>query len=219
MEIDPNDADAHCNLGNTLARLGRLDEAVAHYQAALKIEPHNAQAYFNLGNASACRGQLAEAAACYRQALEIQPDNAGAHNGLGLVLAGQGRHDAAMTHYRMALKLQPGDTEIQKNLAWLRATCPEASLRNGVEAIEFARQANQSCGGKRLDILDVLAAAYAEAGWFAEALAAERKALELARQQNDRASADVMRARLALYEAGRPYHQTRSTAPPLPPKP
>ena len=131
----------------------------------------------------------------------------------------QGRLDEAISQYRQALKIQPDFVESQKNLAWLRATCPEASLRNGVEAIELARQADQSCGGKRLDILDVLAAAYAEAGWFAEALAAERKGLELAKQQHDLASADVMRARLALYEAGRPYHQTRSTAPPLPPKP
>ena len=219
LEIDPNDADVHWNLGNTLARLGRLDEAVAHYRTALQIDPRNEQAYFNLGTALACRGRFDDAATCFRQALEIQPNHAGVHNGLGLVLAGRARHDAALAHYRTALKLQPGDAEIQKNLAWLQATCPEAALRNGNEAMELARQANQSSGGKRLDILDVLAAAYAEAGWYAEAQAAERKTLELATQQNDRAAAEVIRARLALYEAGRPYHQIRSTAPPLPPKP
>ncbi len=98
-------------------------------------------------------------------------------------------------------------------------TCPEASLRNGGEAIEHARRAERLSGGQRVDVLDTLAAAQAEAGRFPEALATARKALELARQQHNQALADTLRTRIALYEAGKPYHEAPSASPPAPPKP
>ncbi len=106
------------------------------------------------------------------------------------------------------MELKPDDADAQNNLAWLLATCPADSLRNGAEAIEHAQRANQLCGGRRANVLNTLAAAYAEAGRFSEALAAAHKALELATQQNHRDWAEVLRARIALYEAGKPYRQT-----------
>ena len=84
---------------------------------------------------------------------------------------------------------------------------PDRGMRNGDEAVALAQQANRLCGGKQPEILDTLAAAYAETGWFPEALATAQ-ALELALQHQDRALAEVLRVRIALYEAGRPYRQT-----------
>ena len=111
-------------------------------------------------------------------------------------------------HYRRALEIQPKDPMAGRSLAWLRATCSDASLRNGDEAVALAERANRLTGGKQPEVLDTLAAAYAEAGWFPEALATARKALELARQQNNRALADALQDRIARYEAGKPYRQT-----------
>jgi tetratricopeptide (TPR) repeat protein len=216
LDIDPYDAEAHCNLGDVLARQGRLDEAMAHYQAAVDVQPYNVDAHCRLGNALACGGRFDEAVAEIQRALEIQPDRAAAHNSLALVLAARGRHDQAVLHYRRALELEPGNAEVQKNLAWLRATCPEKRSRNGAEAVQLAEQANRSTGGKRPDMLDTLAAAYAESGWFPEAVAAQRKSLESAKPETDRAAGEVMRARLALYEAGQPYRQMPTVAAPLP---
>jgi Flp pilus assembly protein TadD len=116
-----------------------------------------------------------------------------------------------MAQFRRVLELKPDDADAQNNLAWLLATCPADSLRNGAAAIEHAQRANQLCGGRRADVLNTLAAAYAEAGRFPEALAAARKALELATQQNHRDWVDMLRSRIALYEAGKPFHQTSST--------
>jgi tetratricopeptide (TPR) repeat protein len=115
------------------------------------------------------------------------------------------------------LKVQPGNPDFQKNLAWLRATCPKAALRNGAEAIELAQRAERLCQGQRPDVLDALAAAYAEAGWFPEALATARKALKVAKQQDARTLADAVQARIALYEAGRPYHEMPLISPHGPP--
>ena len=117
------------------------------------------------------------------------------------------RYQRAATHYRRAVDRNAADAEARRRLAWLLATCPEASLRNGAEAVELARQADRLSGGRRPDVLDALAAAYAEAGQFPEALATARRALELATQQDKKTLADALRNRIALYEAQRAFHQ------------
>ena len=138
------------------------------------------EAYFNLGLVQARHGQIDKAIADYRKALELKPDFAEAHFNLGLALAGRGEVDSAIAHYQKALEIKPAFVEMHNNLAWLRATCPAAALRNGAEAIEHAQWANQLCGGRQPELLDTLAAAQAEAGRFPEAAATAHKALELA---------------------------------------
>ena len=83
LEIKPDDAEAHYNLGNALAGRGQVDEAIAHYQTALELKPDYADAHNNLANALAGRGQVDEAVAHYRKALEIKPDYVEAHYNLG----------------------------------------------------------------------------------------------------------------------------------------
>ena len=212
VELDPDNALAHEGLGGVLMAQGQLDEAMTHCQRALAIQPNLATAHNNLGNILARRSQFDEALAHYQRALEIQPNLAAVHTNTGDVLAARGQFREVLDHYHRAMEIQPEDPMVQGRLAWLRATCSEASLRNSAEAVELAQRANQLCGGKRPDVLDALAAAYAAAGWFPEALATARKALELARQQNNRALADALQDRIACYEAGKPYRQ-RPTAP------
>jgi len=214
LEIEPDNLETHGYLGDALVAAGRREEAIAQFRGVLKIDPNNVAGHYSLGDGLASVGRLDEAMAQYRKVLEIQPRCAEAHANLGNVLAGRGQFAAATPHLRQAVELQPNNVDFQKNWAWLLATCPEASLRNGVEAIEHAQQANQLCGGSRADVLDVLAAAYAEAGWFPQALATARNAMELATRQNDRALADALRARMAGYEAGKPYHPTRPASAP-----
>ena len=131
-----------------------------------------AEAHNNLGLALASLGRFDEALAHYRKALEIKPDYAEVHHNLGIILAGKGRFDDALAHYQKALEIKPDFVEARNNLAWLRATCPDPSLRNGVEAIELARQTIKLTGDKNPVVLAALAAAYAEAGRFPEAAAA-----------------------------------------------
>jgi tetratricopeptide (TPR) repeat protein len=208
LEVDPNYIDAQFNLGAALSSQGRYDEAIAQYRQALKIRPDFVMAHNNLGEVLARQGRLDEAIAHYRQALKIQPDCIPALDNLGQVLARRGQPGEAISQYRTVLRIQPDYLETLKNMAWLLATYREAVQRNGREALELAERANQICASSRADVLDTLAAAYAEMGRFPEALAAARRALELATQSNDRDLADALRARIALYEAGKPYHLT-----------
>ncbi len=219
VAIKPDYARAHHNLATLLMAQGRPAEAGDHYRQVLQVAPNDADAHYGLGNALVGLGRLDEAMTHYRKVLEIQPDNPMVHNTLGVIAAAGGRFDEALAHYQQARKIKPGDIYAHCHLAWLRATCPQASLRNGAEAIEYAQRANQLCGGGQPNVLDALAAAYAEAGRFPEALTAARRALDLATRQNSAALADNIRAHIALYEAGRPCRQPLPAAASQPQKP
>ena len=196
-----------------LAARGRVDEAIAHYRKALEVEPDNAEAHNNPGAALASRGKFDDAIGHYRRALEIEPGNAYAHYNLGFVLAGRGRIEEAIAHYRKAPRLQarlPQGVE-RTGLAAAR-TCPDATFRDGAAAIELAQRAIELPQGKTPEILDTLAAAYAETGMFSKATKAVGEALELARQQNKPVLVEKLKARLWDYETGVPYRQPRQSS-------
>ncbi len=211
VQISPDLLEAHNNLGNALMQKGRVDEAIAHYQKALEIEPDLAEAHMNLGNIFFQQGRMDEAIAHYQKLLKIKPDFAEAHFNLGNIFGQQGRMEEAITHYQKALQLEPADPTVQCNLAWLLATCPEASLRNGNKAVELARQANALTGGENPVILHTLAAAFAEAGRFSEAVETAQHALRLAGAQSNTRLAGALQLEIKLYQAGSPFHLPAQT--------
>lgn len=95
LEISPDYAEAHNNLGNALNDLRKHEEAVASYRRALDIKPDYAEAHYNLGNALKNLGKLEEAVASYHRALQINSEIALAHNNLGMALCDLGKHGEA----------------------------------------------------------------------------------------------------------------------------
>jgi tetratricopeptide (TPR) repeat protein len=207
LELKPDYIEARNNLGFALAQQGRFDAAIGQYRRALEIAPHHAMIHRNLGNALTAWGRFDDAIVEYQKTLEIQPKDVQAHYSLGGVLAARSRFREATAHYGKALEIEPRYLTAHGALAWLLATCPEASLRDGAAAVEHARRAEELCGGTRVEVLDTLAAAYAEAGRFPDAVATARKALELATRQKNLYLMRFLRAQIALYEAGKPYHE------------
>ena len=116
LELNPDYAEAHNNLGIALKDQGQLDEAVACCRRALELKPDYAEAHNNLGLALKEQGKLDEAVACYRRALELKPDYAEAHNNLGTAFKDQGKLDEAVACYRRALELKPDYAEAHNNL-------------------------------------------------------------------------------------------------------
>ena len=209
LRIDPAYAVAHNNLGNALRQQGRTEDAIAQYREALRIDPAYAEVHCNLGNALLGQGRTEEAMAHYREALRINPAYAEAQYNLGNTLFQQGTVDEAIAHTQKALELQPSNLSYENNLAWMLATAPQASLRSGARALELAGKANQSTGGNNPVILHTLAAAYAEAGDFTNALQTAQKALQLAEAQSNTVLADALRLEIKLYEGGRRFEDAR----------
>jgi len=207
IEIKPGYMEAHNNLGIMLAGQDRAVEAMEHYQTALEIKPDFAEAHYNLGNLLARQDQSAEAMKHFQKALESKPDSPKVHYRIALALKDQKRFEAAIAHFQKVLELEPRHMLAQNDLAWLFATCPDAQLRSGAKAVELARQAEQLSGDRHPEILDTLAAAYAEAGRFPDAVETAGFALLLARNQTNTFLADNIRTRLKLYETGSPYHE------------
>jgi len=240
LAVNPTYPEVHSNLGVALAGTGKLDEAIAHFHKALEVNPNSAEVHNNLGRALATMERFDEAIPHFQKALEINPNFAEVHNSLGVVLVGKGRVDEAIAHFQMAVKVNPGFTEAHQNLgdtlyyllgktpealvhwhevlraqpnhvlvlnqtARVLATSPEASVRNGAEAVVLAERAVHLSGAREPVILDTLAAAYAEAGRFPEAVETARRALALATQQSKQPLAEALKARIALYEAKTPF--------------
>ncbi len=208
LQIKPDFAEAHYNLGLALFQKGNGAEAIAHYQKALQINPNYAEAHNNLGNALFQEGNANEAVAHFQKALEINPDYAEAHYNLGNALFQKGNGAEAIAHFQKALQINPDYADAMNNLACVLATCPQASLRNGKQAVELAQRANQLTGDGNPVLLGTLAAAYAEAGHFPEAVATAQRALQLAQKQSNTALTDALRSQLKLYQAGRPFRYT-----------
>jgi tetratricopeptide (TPR) repeat protein len=211
LALRPDYADAHFNLGNALLQTGRVDEVILHYQKALALQPNHARAENNLGNALLQKGRVDEAVVHYQKALALQPGYAEARNNLGNALLQTGRVEEAVVQFQQALALQPGLAAAQNNLAriaWMMAASPDAAVRNGTKAVELARQTDQLSGGKNPMMAGTLAAAYAEAGKFDEAIAAAQRALQLANGQKSDALAATLEAQLKLYQAGSPFRDT-----------
>ncbi len=109
----------------------------------------------------------------------------------------------AVAQFREVLKLDPNNADALNSLAWIEATHADAKLRNGKEAVVFAEKA---AGLKKDDAptLDTLAAAYAEAGRFKEAVATAQKAKQLAEKAKLGELSKGIAEELKRYEAGKP---------------
>ncbi|HYV64871.1 MAG TPA: tetratricopeptide repeat protein, partial [Myxococcales bacterium] len=138
----------------------------------------------------------------YRQALRAAPDQADLRVELGQCLAVTGRPDEALAEFREAMRLQARSPVPMALTAMLLATHPNVSSRNSEEAIRLARRAVELTASKDRGVLEILAASYAAAGRFDEAVDAERKALELVSTSADPQAAEEMKAALDLYKRG-----------------
>ena len=184
----------------------RLDEAMAEFRRAVEIDPKSAEAYNNIGRILASKGQLDEAIPYFQNAVAIDPDLAEAHQFLGAALYyARGRVADALAQWREALRVRPDYLLALNEAAHVLAASAEPSVRNGPEAVKLGERAVQLSGGQEAMYLDTLAAAYAEAGRFEDAVETARRGLEIATRENQAQLREGLAARLRLYEAGKPY--------------
>ena len=189
------------NLGNALARKQLWDEAIDHLQEAVRLRPDYADAYFNLGSVLFQQGRIDQAIAQWQKALTIRPRDAEAHRNVASALRKQGNVKEAISEYEQALNITPEDSVTLNNLAWILATSSDASMRDGARAVTLAMKAVQASGGTDPNFARTLAAAHAEAGQFADAVAIAEAAKALASTQSKPELASRLEKEIALYRA------------------
>jgi tetratricopeptide (TPR) repeat protein len=212
IHIDPAFAMAHVELGVVLTHMGKLDEAEAHLRDATRLQPAFANAYENLGIVQCLRRNPAKALDFFRQAADLEPGTGKFRYDLGHALMQQGKSSEAAVQYGQGLKLDPGWPATASRRAWGLSTAPDPQRRNGALALRLAEQACEATDFQRGEYLDALAAAYAEAGRFEDAVSTAKKAVAAAGQSStDRAA---LEARLETYIRRQPFRQSRATAAP-----
>ncbi|PYJ06331.1 MAG: hypothetical protein DME25_06915, partial [Verrucomicrobia bacterium] len=206
LALKPTFVEAHSLLGTVLADAGQMEEAARHCRQAIALRPADAQLYLNLSSVLRRQRNAEEAARSLRAALRLSPDYAEAHNSLGWLLKDQGQLTEALAHFRQAVRLRPGSPPPMIGLAWLLATHPDANVRNVSESIRLGQQLVELSAYKNWMSLDTLAAGYAAAGRYPEAVRAAEKALELV-QAVSAQDAPAVAERLMLYQQGKPYRE------------
>ena len=203
LAIDPACSGAHNNIGIVLSGQGKTGDAIIHFLEAAKIDPADPEVRYNIGKTLFHSGQTEEAVAWYREAIKLSPQDAEMRKSLSVALRACGQAEEAIAETRRALEFQPDHIPAKMSLAWMLATVPQDSLRDGEGAIRLAGEANNATGGRNPEVLRVLAAAQAEMGDFSRAILTAKKALSEA----DGELAASLRRELARYEAGQPVRE------------
>jgi Tfp pilus assembly protein PilF len=211
LAVTTNNDVAENNLGIVFLRQGKLDDAIPLLQAAVDLRPDNSPAHENLAKALLQKGQVADALVHYRKLLQLQPDNMKIHNIVGTVLVQQGRVGEGVEEWQKVLSVEPDNGNAMSNLAWVFATSPDPSVRNGPQAVQLAEQALR-ISGRRIPILfRTLAAAYAESGRFSDAIQTAQQGIELANSQGNSGLASELQGHIVLYQERQPLRDLSLT--------
>ena len=230
LELQPDEASAHYNLGLSLFQSGLAIEAIEHYERALELSPEYPEAHNNLGSALTSLGRLDEAIVHFRKAVDLDPTRIGAQTNLGTTLAQKGQFAEAIPHFEMAIERDPDNAETRSSMGWAlamtgrldeavgqleravaaRPEIPEyqfnlaralAAQSRFREAIPHFEKAVQLSAASQPAMLDLLAGAYGEAGRFADAAQTVSRAIAIAERQNNVQLAETLQARLAYYQS------------------
>jgi tetratricopeptide (TPR) repeat protein len=207
-----------------LAASDRLDEAIAELKRLIPQaqDPAKVVLLSRLGAFHMFASQPHQAIDVLSKALEL---DSGANDALRLradAYLNVGKHAEAIADFDRLLPQSAEDESLLNNYAWVLATSPEDSLRNGQEAVKLATAACELSGFETPHILSTLAAAYAETGdfenaikWSQKAVEASQKGLEAATADDDRvkleADHEQLKKEVATYQEGKPIRE-RQTA-------
>lgn len=217
LAVTTNNDVAENNLGIVFLGQGKVDEAISLLQSAVALRPDNSPAHENLAKALLQKGRVDDALIHYRKLLELQPDNMDVHNIVGTVLVQQGRVGEGVEEWQKVLVIQPDNGNASSNLAWVFATSPDPSLRDGPRALELAEHALRLSAGRIPILFRTLAAAYAENGRFSEAIQTAQKGIELAKSQGNPGLATELQGNVTIYEQHQPLRDpslTNASSPP-----
>ena len=191
-------------------------DSISLWERALAVTQDNQTAHQNLAAALWSKGKTTDARMHSRAAaitharttLKDYPFDVPTHNDLGVLLVQNRDVRAGIEQWETSLQIDPDDGNALNNLAWVLATYPADTIRDGKRAVELAEKAAVLPGGEAPIVLRTLAAAYAEAGDFSNAVNTAQHALDLATGQNNTSLLATLRHEIELYQARTPYRES-----------
>lgn len=151
------------------------------------------------------KGQYDQAISEYNRAIEKNPNHSTAYSSRGFAFGDKGQYDRAISDFNKALEIDPQNDFANNGLAWLLATCPDARYRNGAKAIKLAQKVVEVY--PEAFYFDTLAAAYAEAGKFDDAITTQEKAIALLKKKGMPEKLREFVERLNAYKEYKPWRE------------
>jgi tetratricopeptide (TPR) repeat protein len=179
---------------------GRFADAIELFTDSIGLDPHPA-AYAERADALGALQLHEQAIADLDEALRLGGEPAEVLAARGWNWEQLGEFRKALADYEAAIEADVEFAQAYNNRAWVLATCPDDSLRDGKAALDDALTACELIEDDDAGFFDTFAAAYAEAGDFESAIQSQTKAIELA----DEDEQEDMEQRLELYRSGKPY--------------
>ncbi len=203
LRIVPGSIDALRARARLFADWERWSEAIADCSALLHLQPRDELALRMRASFYTRIGEYERGVHDYSELIRITQARVAYDLRAGAALR-EGKYQEALADYRAGAQLS-GKDETVKRLPWLLATCPDATIRDGAEALKLALQDCERTHWKSWSCIDTAAAACAEMGNLKQAIAYEEQALgfnEFSGKQRE-----LMEHRLALYKLGLPYRE------------
>jgi tetratricopeptide (TPR) repeat protein len=206
LRLNPRFVEARVVLASTFAARGDVARAINESRTAMQLRPDFPELRSNLGAFLSRAGQDGEAEVQFREAIRLAPEYAEAHANLASLLLRAGRLTEALQQFDATVRLKPGLVAPQLGMAWILATHPDDGVRDPARAIALCEALPPLARNEDWAVLDTLAAAYAAAGRFPDAVRAQQKAISLLRASG--AVTSTLEERLTLYENGKPFRTT-----------
>lgn len=209
LKLNPKFVNVHFNRGEILSRSGAFAEAIENYSRAIELNPKDSGFYSARGHAKLALADHDGALEDYRQAVNLSPEAPDILTEFADTCQSLAKWNEAAVAYKRAIELDDNYIRAHQNAAWMMATCPVETYRNGDAALRTASHAVKlSAGRPSAELLDVLAAAQAATGNFTEAVSTVREAIESTDDQELRGE---MQQRMAQYKRKRAYLQPTET--------
>jgi tetratricopeptide (TPR) repeat protein len=208
IRLDPTNLIAYNDRGVTWTGKSEYHKAEQQFNEVLRRAPNNALAYANRGTNWFKQDEYDKALGDLTHAIKLDPKMSFAYANRGRVYMKLGNYPEAMADYEKAIKIAPHEWPAYNGRARIWATAPDFvyHLRDGKKALAEAKKACELANWDEWYCLATLAAAYAETGDFESAVKWQTKAMEMSQPAEDRDQEDNEK-RLALYKAGKPYHE------------
>jgi tetratricopeptide (TPR) repeat protein len=208
IRLNEKDSAAYNGRAIAWSEKGEYDLAIKNYNEAIRLNPHDAGLVSNRGNALAEKKEFDRAINDYDYAIRLNPKYAAAFVSRSIAWNAKKEYERALKDCDEAIRLDPTLVAAYASRAWWLATCPDAKYRDGKKAVESAKRACELSDWKDPTILGNLAAAYAEAGDFSNAVKWQQKAFEFPSYQTEyKQTAELGRRLLKLYEAKKAYRR------------